>query len=129
MSIHQCYVLKPSRIALGFQLLSLTVIAIVLTMILNIWLCIFLLCTALLSLSIFRKQSKVLCLEQLDQDLWSLKYENSEAIQLLHVKKILSHSLYSVIDFQEIKAKNLVIWCDQLSKEQWKSIQTRAKLN
>ena len=129
MNIHQCYVLKPSRIALGFQLLSLIASAIVLTMILNIWLCLFLLCTALLSLGIFRKQPKVRCLEQLDQDLWSLKYENSKMIQHLHVKKILSHSLYSVIDFQEVKAKNLIIWCDQLSKEQWKSIQTRARLN
>ncbi len=131
MNIHQRYVLKPSRIALGFQLLSILAIFILLSTLLNVWWCIFLLCIALLSLKIFRMQAqaKVLCLEYLEHDVWSLKYENSQIIQTIRVKKILNHSLYSVINFEDVKAKNLIIWCDQLSKEQWKSMQARSRLN
>lgn len=127
--MHQRYALKPSRVALGFQFFSLLCITILLSFLLNIWLCILLLGLALLILKLFRKQSTVICLEQLDHDMWSLQQADCRVIQQVKVKKILNHSLYIVITFQNKEDPNLIIWCDQLSKQQWKSMQTRARLN
>lgn len=126
--LHLRYVFKPSRIALGFQLLSLLFIFVLLSFLLNFWFCLFLSLFALLSLKIFRLQPKVAYIEYLDQTHWSLKFQQSSEIQRVQIQHMFDHSLYIVIRFDEKKVNNLIIWQDQLSKKQWKSLKTRAKL-
>ena len=128
MNDHQSYELKPSRLALGFQFLSMIFMTMLLSLLLNVWLCILLFIVALISLMLMRSQSKVQCLEYLDQEDWTLKYVGSSAIQHVKIKQMFDHSFYIVIHKKKKKTKNLIIWCDQLSKKQLKSLKTRSKL-
>lgn len=128
MNIHQCYELKPSRFALGFQLFFLIVIFVLLLSQLNIGWCALLLLMALVALKVMRGQANVQCLEYLDQQDWTLKFNHSPSIQHVKIKQMFDHSFYIVIHFQEKNVKNLIIWHDQLSRKQWKSMKIRSKL-
>lgn len=127
--LHQRYELKPSRIALGFQLFCLAVILIVLFSQLNIWLCMVLAVVALFALNVFKSQKQVQYLQYLDQGHWSLQYLNNGLIERVSIKQMFDHSFYVVIHFDQKNVRNLIIWQDQLSEKQWKSIKSRVKLH
>jgi len=129
LKTHQRYQFKPSRIALGFQLLFLTVMFIVLYSIITVWISVLLLLLACFSLKIFRMRPQVRSLEYFDLDHWTLEYENSNQIHHVQIQQMIDHRFYIAVYFAEKNNKNLIIWQDQLSKIQWKSLKSRVKLS
>ena len=129
LKTHQRYQIKPSRIALGFQLLFLTVMFIVLYSIITVWISVLLLLLACFSLKIFRMRPQVRSLEYFDLDHWTLEYENSNQIHHVQIQQMIDHRFYIAVYFAEKNNKNLIIWQDQLSKIQWKSLKSRVKLS
>lgn len=129
LKTHQRYQFKPSRIALGFQLLFLTVMFIVLYSIITVWISVLLLLLACFSLKIFRMRPQVRSLEYFDLDQWTLEYENSNQIHHVQIQQMIDHRFYIAVYFAEKNNKNLIIWQDQLSKIQWKSLKSRVKLS
>ena len=67
--------------------------------------------------------------EQLDLDQWSLKFYHSDQVLAVNIQQWVDHSLYVVVYFQEKKHSNLVIWRDQMTDLQWKSLKMRVKLH
>ncbi len=126
---HQRYQFKPSRIALGFQLLCLTVIFIVLCSIITVWTSVLLLLLACFSLKIFRMRPEVRSLEHFDLEHWSLQYEDSNQIHHIQIQKMIDHQFYIAVYFCEESNKSLIIWQDQLSTIQWKSLKSRVTLS
>ncbi|WP_151804188.1 hypothetical protein [Acinetobacter bereziniae] len=125
---HQRYELRPSRIALGFQLLCLAFMFILWLKILNIWLCLLLLLLGLLSLKWLRKHRQVKSLAQLDLAEWVIQYTDLQQAQHVQIKHMIDHSFYVVVYFNEKKHANLIIWQDQMSILAWKSLKSRVKL-
>lgn len=66
--------------------------------------------------------------EHLDAREWSLSSAQSEQIQRVSVSHIIDHQLYIVVYFQHFRAKPLLIWMDQLPRQQWKALKKLAKL-
>lgn len=128
-NLHRRYAFKPSRIALGFQLFCIAMLFILLSLLLSLWLSILLSIIALMSLIFFRKKAQIESLEQLDLDQWSLKFYHSDQVLSVNIQQWVDHSLYVVVYFQEKKRSNLVIWCDQMTELQWKSLKMRVKLH
>jgi len=126
---HQRYQFKPSRIALGFQLLCLTVIFIVLYSIITVWTSVLLLLLACFSLKIFRMRPQVRSLEHFDLEHWSLQYEDSNQIHHIQIQKMIDHRFYIAVYFCQESNKSLIIWQDQLSTIQWKSLKSRVTLS
>lgn len=127
-SQHQRYELRPSRIALGFQLLCLALMFILWLKILNIWLCLLLLLLGLLSLKWLRKHRQVKSLAQLDLAEWVIQYTDLQQAQHVQIKHMIDHSFYVVVYFNKKKHANLIIWQDQMSILAWKSLKSRVKL-
>jgi len=81
----------------------------------------------------FRQSSSIYKLEQLDYEQWSVQYlqknmSPKSTIQQVKIEKLIDHIFYISIYFQDKKIKPLIIWQDQLPKDQWKSLKVRAKL-
>lgn len=129
LKTHQRYQFKPSRIALGFQLLCLTVIFIVLYSIITVWISVLLLLLACFSLKIFRMRPQVRSLEHFDLEHWSLQYEDSNHIHHVQIQQMVDHRFYIAVYFCEKNNKSLIIWQDQLSTIEWKSLKSRVKLS
>ena len=96
---------------------------------LSLWLTILLSIIALISLYFFKKKAQIESLEQLDLDQWSLKFYHSDQVLSVNIQQWVDHSLYVVVYFQEKKHSNLVIWRDQMTDLQWKSLKMRVKLH
>lgn len=129
LKTHQRYQFKPSRIALGFQLLCLTIIFIVLNSIITVWISVLLLLLAYFSLKRFRMRPQVRSLEHFDLDQWTLQYEDSNQIHHVQIQQMIDHRFYIAVYFCEENNKSLIIWQDQVSKIQWKSLKSRVKLS
>ncbi len=129
LKTHQRYQFKPSRIPLGFQLLCLTIIFIVLYSIITVWISILLLLLACFSLKKFRMRPQIRSLEHFDLDQWTLQYENSNQIHHVQIQQMIDHRFYIAVYFCEKNNKSLIIWQDQVSKIQWKSLKSRVKLS
>lgn len=126
---HQRYELKPSRIALGFQLLCLAIICSLWFAILNVWISLCLFIIALLSLKWFRKRQQVQSLAQLELNQWVIQYQDLEQAQHVQIKQMIDHALYIVVYFYEKKQPTLIIWQDQVEHLAWKSLKSRVKLH
>ena len=125
--IHQCYLLKPSRFALGFQILCLIIILLFTYLSLSIWMWMVCIVAALISLKLFNMQSKADQIEQLEYDIWSIRYSSSHEIQQVKIIQFIGHHFYIAVHFENKKIKPLIIWQDQVSKNQWKSLKNRCK--
>lgn len=75
----------------------------------------------------FRKHLHVTSLEYLDGADWSLQRLN-RPVQRVQISHILDHQLYIVVYFMHARAKPVIIWRDQLSLKQWKSLKVLAKM-
>lgn len=129
LKTHQRYQFKPSRIALGFQLLCLAIIFIVLNSIITVWISVLLLLLAYFSLKRFRMRPQVRSLEHFDLDQWTLQYEDSNQIHHVQIQQMIDHRFYIAVYFCEENNKSLIVWQDQVSKIQWKSLKSRVKLS
>ena len=125
--IHQCYLLKPSRFALGFQILCLIIILLFTYLSLSIWMWMVCIVAALISLKLFNMQPKADQIEQLEYDIWSIRYSSSRKIQQVKIIQFIDHHFYIAVHFENKKIKPLIIWQDQVSKNQWKSLKNRCK--
>ena len=125
--IHQCYLLKPSRFVLGFQILCLIIILLFTYLSLNIWMWMVCIVAALISLKLFNMQPKADQVEQLEYDIWSIRYSSSRKIQQVKIIQFIDHHFYIAVHFENKKIKPSIIWQDQVSKNQWKSLKNRCK--
>lgn len=128
-NLHRRYEFKPSRLALGFQLFCIVLLFALLSSLLSLWLSALLGIIALFSLKIFKNKAQIESLEQLDLDTWSLKFIDSEQILSVNIRQWVDHSFYIAVYFQEKNSSNLVIWRDQMTNLQWKSLKMRVKLH
>ncbi len=125
---HLNFVFKRSRIAIalhGFLLLLMTY-CLYQTMHWLLWLSCVLF--AMVSYFIYLKRPLAAQLEYLAEDDWSLKYTENNRVLSVKIDKVIDHQLYVLIHFKDKKQHSLLIWHDQASKLQWKSLKTRAKL-
>lgn len=120
--------LQSSRMANIMHGLGFIIISSILYMLLIFWLwlgCIFVM---LISYFYFRlQQEQISQFEYLADDEWSLYDLHQEHVTRVKIKKIIDHQFYIVIYFQH-RQPNLLIWQDQLSRIEWKSLKVLAKL-
>lgn len=130
---YRCFKLKPSQYWRWFQLFLGVVITILLYPVLTLW--IWLLCVLFLIVSgyMFSLKPKVVQFEQLDGQIWSLKFVQNQQIQQVKIKQIVDHIFYIVIYFEDVsgsnKASNFIVWQDQLAQKSWKMLKIQAKLS
>ncbi|OTG81301.1 hypothetical protein B9T33_06445 [Acinetobacter sp. ANC 5054] len=75
----------------------------------------------------FRRVLHVSSLEYLDGQDWSL-HRLHQPVQRVQISHIFDHQLYIVVYFMHARAKPVIIWRDQLSLKQWKSLKVLAKM-
>ena len=75
----------------------------------------------------FRKHLRVTSLDYLDGTDWSLQRLN-RPVQRVQISHILDNQMYIVVYFMHARAKPVIIWRDQLSLKQWKSLKVLAKM-
>lgn len=135
-TVHDEYDLKRSRIAIVFQILFLAVIALVLFLLMSLWLFILSLMMMLWVFYLFHRQPKLQKIAQLDQDKWSLKFQNNSKIETVQFYKIIEHYFYVVLYFKtnveensdHKKLKSVLVWKDQVDEKSWKRLLIRANL-
>ena len=120
--------LKRSALSHAFQFFIFTVLMILLYQVVSplIWGLFF--CLGLVVyLLFFRRTSQVSSLEYLDEQDWSLQRIN-QPVQRVQISHIFDHQVYIVVYFMHARAKPMIIWRDQLSLKQWKSLKVLAKM-
>ena len=125
--VHKKFELKRSRFKIAFQLVIFLIIILLLSQVLNT--IILMLSALILSLSffLFNRQKHVVYLAEIDKNEWSLQFGAKNKIDRIKINKMLDHQLYIVIEPEDKRSKNIVIWCDQLSKKQWKALKILCK--
>lgn len=126
---HIIYVLKPSRIALVFQLCSLLIILLTFYQILSFAQLLLLSLLAFASFLFFLRQDRIVTLATLDEQDWSIQYAHSRIKQRVHIHKMIDQHFFVVIYFQEKTIKPMIVWCDQLPRRSWKSLKIRGKIH
>lgn len=129
MAKPRAFQLKRSRIALAFQCLIFMILLALLYAVVNPVLWLICAVLGLMSYVLFRKRADLLHLEHLDADDWSVLYRQSSQVLQLQLHQVIDHQLYIVLYFQGSKIPPIVIWCDQLTVPQWKSLKQLALLN
>lgn len=126
---HFSFSLQRSRLSIALHIFMLLLICFCLYQALNIWMCFIAGIGLILSYIFFLNQKQLIKLEWLDQNDWSLKYSDNKNTQTLELERMLDHQLYIVLYFYGSKPESVLIWQDQLSMLQWKSLKSRAKLH
>ena len=136
----QQFQLKPSVIAIVFQLMIALLIVWLLLQVLSLWLSI--ICIIIVAWTYFKfvRARRILGLDQLDDREWSISYlvprvpsqhlkstARQTEIQRVELRQVIDHQIYIVLEFQQA-VKPVVIWCDQVSKTQWKALKVLAKM-
>ena len=136
----QQFQLKPSVIAIVFQLMIALLIVWLLLQVLSLWLSI--ICIIIVAWTYFKfvRARRILGLDQLDDREWSISYlvprvpsqhlkstARQTEIQRVELRQVIDHQIYIVMEFQQA-FKPVVIWCDQVSKAEWKALKVLAKM-
>ena len=136
----QQFQLKPSVIAIVFQLMIALLIVWLLLQVLSLWLSI--ICIIIVAWTYFKfvRARRILGLDQLDDREWSISYlvprvpsqhlkstARQTEIQRVELRQVIDHQIYIVLEFQQA-FKPVVIWCDQVSKAEWKALKVLAKM-
>ena len=136
----QQFQLKPSVIAIVFQLMIALLIVWLLLQVLSLWLSI--ICIIIVAWTYFKfvRARRILGLDQLDDREWSISYlvpgvasqhikstARQTETQRVQLRQVIDHQIYIVLEFQQA-FKPVVIWCDQVSKTQWKALKVLAKM-
>ena len=129
---YTCFKLKPSQYRQVFQFFCGLIITILLYQALSLWLWLLCLITLGCSLFVFNRRPCVEQFEQLDKQIWSIKFYKNQDIEQVEIIKMVDHIFYIVVYYKttlkQNKPKNLVLWQDQMSVKSWKMLKTRAKL-
>ena len=118
--------LKRSRIGLCFQLCMLFLIAWLFYQSLAWWLQILLLIVAGLGLLYFLNTVRIIQIQHLDQQEWSLIWSTGQLTRD-RIQHVIDHQLYVVIYFEQNKP--LVIWYDQVPWKDWKRLKVLARVD
>ena len=136
----QQFQLKPSLIAIVFQLMIALFIVWLLLQVLSLWLSV--VCIAIVAWTYFKfvRARRIVGLDQLDDREWSISYlvpriasqhikstARQTETQRVQLRQVIDHQVYIVLEFQQA-FKSVVIWCDQVSKTQWKAPKVLAKM-
>ena len=136
----QQFQLKPSLIAIVFQLMIALLIVWLLLQMLTPWLSV--ICIVIIGWTYFKfvRANRIVGLDQLDDREWSISYlaprvvsqqikstARQIEIQRVQLRQVIDHQIYIVMEFQQA-FKPLVIWCDQVSKAEWKALKVLAKM-
>lgn len=136
----QQFQLKPSLIAIVFQLMIALLIVWLLLQVLSLWLSV--VCIAIVAWTYFKfvRARRIVGLDQLDDREWSISYlvpriasqhikstARQTETQRVQLRQVIDHQIYIVLEFQK-DFKPVVIWCDQVSKTQWKALKVLAKM-
>ena len=136
----QQFQLKPSLIAIVFQLMIALLIVWLLLQVLSLWLSV--VCIAIVTWTYFKfvRARRIVGLDQLDDREWSISYlvpriasqhikstARQTETQRVQLRQVIDHQVYIVLEFQQA-FKSVVIWCDQVSKTQWKALKVLAKM-
>lgn len=136
----QQFQLKPSLIAIVFQLMIALLIVWLLLQVLSLWLSV--VCIAIVAWTYFKfvRARRIVGLDQLDDREWSISYlvpriasqhiksaARQTETQRVQLRQVIDHQVYIVLEFQQA-FKAVVIWCDQVSKTQWKALKVLAKM-
>ena len=136
----QQFQLKPSLIAIVFQLMIALLIVWLLLQMLTPWLSV--ICIVIIVWTYFKfvRANRIVGLDQLDDREWSISYlvprvvsqqikstARQTEIQRVELHQVIDHQIYIVLEFQQA-VKPVVIWCDQVSKTQWKALKVLAKM-
>lgn len=119
--------LKHSYLALMFHLAVFAVLMTLLYLLLPwaLW-CGLLLLGGAAYLLFYRKTPKITGLDYLDGKEWTLSALGAKhRVQISH---IIDHQAYIVVYFQHARSKPIIIWCDQMPFQQWKSFKVLAKM-
>ncbi len=123
-----CYRLKRSLLALAFQLTIFVILMWVLYQLLPVWIWGICLLAGLVMYQLFyRKQPHITQFEYLDGREWTLSYPDQHS-QRAMISHVIDHQAYIVVYFQHAQVRPLLIWCDQLSRQQWKSLKVLTKM-
>lgn len=122
---NSCFQLQRSYFALCFQLLLASVIIALLAMTLKLWFMLVIIVLLILSYLHFFYQNKIIQLEYLADQEWTLTNQQQQS-QRRKIHKIIDHGLYVIIFFEQHPP--LAIWCDQLDWQDWKRLKVLAKL-
>ena len=125
---NRSFQLRRSRLAFVFQLIIFTLLIVLLQQLLSPWLWGLCILLAVIGFTYTLKVPEPIYFEHLDAREWSLASARSEQIQRVSVSHIIDHQFYIVIYFQHFRAKPLLIWMDQLPRQQWKALKQLAKL-
>ena len=136
----QQFQLKPSVIAIVFQLMIALLIVWLLLQVLSLWLSIICIIIVAWTYIKFVRARRILALDQLDDREWSISYlvprvvsqqikstARQIEIQRVQLRQVIDHQIYIVMEFQQA-FKPVVIWCDQVSKAEWKALKVLAKM-
>ncbi len=136
----QQFQLKPSVIAIVFQLMIALFIVWFLLQVLSPWLSV--ICIVIIGWTYFQfvRANRIVGLYQLDDREWSISYlvprvasqqikstARQTEIQRVQLRQVIDHQIYIVMEFQQA-FKPVVIWCDQVSKAEWKALKVLAKM-
>ena len=136
----QQFQLKPSVIAIVFQLMIALLIVWLLLQVLKPWLSV--VCIVIMGWTYFKfvRANRIVGLDQLDDREWSISYlvprvvsqqikstARQTEIQRVELHQVIDHQIYIVLEFQQA-VKPVVIWCDQVSKAEWKALKVLAKM-
>ena len=136
----QQFQLKPSIIAIVFQLMIALLIVWLLLQVLSLWLSV--VCIAIVAWTYFKfvRARRIVGLDQLDDREWSISYlvpriasqhikstARQTETQRVQLRQVIDHQVYIVLEFQQA-FKSVVIWCDQVSKAEWKALKILAKM-
>ena len=136
----QQFQLKPSVIAIVFQLMIALLIVWLLLQVLSLWLSV--VCIAIVAWTYFKfvRARRIVGLDQLDDREWSISYlvpriasqhikstARQTETQRVQLRQVIDHQVYIVLEFQQA-FKSVVIWCDQVSKTEWKALKVLAKM-
>lgn len=127
-TVHKSFVLKRSRIQIAFQLMIFIVLFYFFYQLLSLFLFCLFVVLGLIIFYYFYKRRQVEYFAHLDQNEWSLKYFDQDNVYRVIPSKFLDHQLYIVVYFKNKTTKNMIVWCDQLEKQQWKQLKVLVKL-
>jgi len=75
----------------------------------------------------YRKRPHIAQFECLDGREWTLTHHDQHTQRAL-ISHVIDHQAYVVVYFQHAKVRPLLIWCDQLPYQQWKSLKVLTKM-
>ncbi|OTG87955.1 hypothetical protein B9T31_00050 [Acinetobacter sp. ANC 4558] len=125
---HNHFILDRSRLAVALPIIFFIIIMVSSFMAVSISFFVVLLIFQFIILFIFLKKQKNFSLYYLDKNEWTLCIQNQNKTQRIQFSKLINHHLYIVIYLNEKNHSPLIIWCDQLSKQQWKKLLILAKM-